>query len=268
MTCIECIKGNPHLNCDTDCPFDRTDNNKREEKMDNDALIPTQTQAIVKPAGSPAELGQAIKSYRELQETLDAAMPDCIQDIAGKQFRKKNYWRAVKTAFNLKVECEKEERYEESDDWGFMVTYRAIAPNGATADGDGACTFKEKSKGNMQPTLHNIRSQAHTRAFNRAVSNLVGFGEVSAEEMIDDKKPIDKPASKGSSPQGGEEKASEKQIKAIYAIMSALDIADEDRALKCDTVLGLEFGTIKTSKDLTKKQATTIIKALKEEQGE
>jgi hypothetical protein len=229
----------------------------------DDALIPTQTQAIVKPAGSPAELGQAIESYRELQQTLDKAMPDCIQNISGKQFRKKNYWRAVKTAFNLKVECEKEERFEDEEDWGFMVTYRAIAPNGATADGDGACTFKEKSKGNMQPTLHNIRSQAHTRAFNRAVSNLVGFGEVSAEEMIDDKKsPIDKPASRG----GSEDMASEKQLKAIFAIMKDLNVADEDRALKCDTVLGLEFGTIKSSKDLTKKQATKIIKELKEEQ--
>jgi hypothetical protein len=32
-------------------------------------------------------------------------------------------------------------------------------------------------------TDHNVRSHAHTRAFNRAVSNLVGFGEVSAEEV-------------------------------------------------------------------------------------
>jgi hypothetical protein len=32
-------------------------------------------------------------------------------------------------------------------------------------------------------TLHNTRSTAETRAFNRAVSNLVGGGEVSAEEV-------------------------------------------------------------------------------------
>jgi hypothetical protein len=64
----------------------------------------------------------------------------------------------------------------------------------------------------------------------------------------------------------GEEMASDKQRRAIYAIMNDLDIKEEDRKLKCDTVLGLEFGTIKSSKDLTKKQATQIIKALKEEQ--
>ena len=33
-------------------------------------------------------------------------------------------------------------------------------------------------------TVHNVRSHAHTRAFNRAVSNLVGFGEVSADELM------------------------------------------------------------------------------------
>jgi hypothetical protein len=38
----------------------------------------------------------------------------------------------------------------------------------------------------MRATEHNVRSHAHTRAFNRAVSNLVGFGEVSAEEVEPD----------------------------------------------------------------------------------
>jgi len=143
--------------------------------------------SIVKPAGSPREVAEAIFNYKKIQEELDRAMPDCIQHIAGKAFRKKNYWRAVKTAFNLSVEMLREDRITLGDDWGYIVTYRATAPNGASADGDGACTYSEKGKGNMIPSLHNIRSQAHTRAFNRAVSNLVGFGEVSAEEIIEEK---------------------------------------------------------------------------------
>lgn len=145
---------------------------------------------LVKPVASSRDIAEAIGSYREIQQQLDAAMPDCIQHIAGKAFRKKNYWRAVKTAFNLSVECIKEEKITIGEDWGFIVTYRAKAPNGATADGDGACTFSEKGKGNMVASLHNIRSQAHTRAFNRAVSNLVGFGEVSAEEVVEEKEEI------------------------------------------------------------------------------
>ena len=155
--------------------------------MSNELAVIERETSIVKPAGSPREVAEAIFNYKKIQEELDKAMPDCIQHIAGKAFRKKNYWRAVKTAFNLSVENLREDRITLGDDWGYIVTYRATAPNGASADGDGACTYSEKGKGNMIPSLHNIRSQAHTRAFNRAVSNLVGFGEVSAEEIIEEK---------------------------------------------------------------------------------
>jgi hypothetical protein len=150
--------------------------------MSNEVVV-QEKKSIVKPVGSAKELSEAISDYRNMQVALDEAMPDCIMHIASKPFRKKNYWRAVRTGFNLDVVCIKEEQFERENDWGFLITYRATAPNGASADGDGSCTHKEKSQGNMTPTLHNIRSQAHTRAFNRAVSNLVGFGEVSAEEI-------------------------------------------------------------------------------------
>lgn len=112
-------------------------------------------------------------------------------------------------SFNLQVECTSERRVQYDDDWGYEVTYRATAPNGATADGDGSCMASEKivykktwvdgkkvptrdRDGNLvvdkeatsqNATVHNTRSHAHTRAFNRAVSNLVGFGEVSADEI-------------------------------------------------------------------------------------
>lgn len=144
------------------------------------ALARAQNAAVV-TAASPEVMAQAITAYVSLQKTLDAALPDCIMRIQGRAFRKKNYWRAVATAFNLTLECA-EERWEQFDgDWVCDVTYRAVAPNGRTAYGDGSCAFREK-KG-AQGTRHNVRSHAHTRAYNRAVSNLVGFGEVSAEEV-------------------------------------------------------------------------------------
>lgn len=104
--------------------------------------------------------------------------------------------------------------------FGYVVAYRASTPNGRSATGDGACFAVEKAKRFRCPhpedpdnprsrrtlhfppencpdynpefqwlslpgqsTDHNIRGHAHTRAYNRAVSNLVGFGEVSAEEV-------------------------------------------------------------------------------------
>lgn len=152
--------------------------------MEDTELVRYEEQGLIRPAGTPKDLVEAIRTYKEIQNALDKAMPDCIMILGGKKFRKKNYWRGIKTAFNLKVECLSESKITHEDgDWGYHVIYRATATNGATADGDGACTFSEKSKGSMQASDHNIRSQAHTRAFNRAVSNLVGFGEVSAEEI-------------------------------------------------------------------------------------
>jgi hypothetical protein len=133
-------------------------------------------------SADPTAVVEAFARYKEIQSALDRAMPDCIMNIRGKQFRKKMYWRAIATAFNLSLELVREEPVEnEGGDWGWLVTYRAIATNGRHADGDGSCFATEKSAG--QDSVHNVRAHAHTRAKNRAVADLVGFGEVSAEEM-------------------------------------------------------------------------------------
>lgn len=140
------------------------------------------TAGVVRSAGSAVD---TFEDYRKMQHAIDNVMPEAIMKISGKAFRRKPYWRAIARGFNLTVECIKEESQKQDfiggNDWGFIVTYRATAPNGCSADGDGACFASEKKAAN-QRTAHNIRSHAHTRAFNRAVSNLVGFGEVSAEE--------------------------------------------------------------------------------------
>lgn len=146
------------------------------------ALKPPSPPPSLLPVFRGAQMSQAIEVYRDLQIALDRGMPDQLQQIRGKAFRKKGYWRAVARAFNLSVECRSEERYTTTDkDWGWRVIYRAITPTGAFEDGDGACAASEKA--DDQDTEHNVRAHAHSRGFNRAVSNLVGFGEVSAEEL-------------------------------------------------------------------------------------
>jgi hypothetical protein len=142
-------------------------------------VVDPQEQAIVRAASG--DVVEAFSEYRKIQKALDDAMPDCMIPIQGKNFRKKNYWRAIATAFNLTVTIVREERIEAGDDWGWLVVYNAAAKNGRSADGDGSCFASEKS--GASATVHNVRSHAHTRAYNRAVSNIVGFGEVSAEEM-------------------------------------------------------------------------------------
>jgi hypothetical protein len=155
-----------------------------------DVMVPTSevlASASVKPALTAYEMAESFLAYKKMQEAIDHAMPESILRIGDTKFRKKGYWRALRAAFNLTVECIFEERVEVTNmegevDWGWNVRYRATATNGSFIDGDGTCYASEKNKGAMRATEHNVRSHAHTRAQNRAISSLVGFGEVSADE--------------------------------------------------------------------------------------
>lgn len=145
--------------------------------------------ATPSPIFRGAAMVRALEEYRELQKALDKSMPDQLMTLGDKQFRKKGYWRAISVAFNLNVECVREERNvygtlpDGADNYIYSVVYQATTPSGRVAAGDGTCAASEKQRGRMEATEHNVRSHAHTRAFNRAISNLVAFGEVSAEEV-------------------------------------------------------------------------------------
>ena len=143
-------------------------------------------------APSADELEANVRRYQEMQRTLDRLMPDQIvetgtnADGSPKLFRRKGYWKAIAQGFSLNVELVSEERQDYGEDFGYCVTYKATDPRtGRSADGDGACFASEKAqrRGGIGGTEHNVRAHAHTRATNRAVSNLVAFGEVSAEEL-------------------------------------------------------------------------------------
>lgn len=172
------------------------------------------TTNIVMPAVSSE---QAVSAWNQYEDMKKAIQKDSdIQRIGDKDFLKKSYWRKVATFFNLNVEVveEKHELLGKTVVWHFTV--KATAPNGRFAIGVGSCDAYEKAelidgkymaidRNNVtewgktaqgksfpksfamkpaQPnSLHNIRSTAETRATNRAISNLVGGGEVSAEEV-------------------------------------------------------------------------------------
>ena len=160
------------------------------KKMDTpkEALV-----VVDDPMPSANELEANVKRYQQMQTTLDRLMPDQIvetgqnADGTPKLFRRKGYWKAIAQGFSLTVEQVSEQREVfGDDDFGYLVTYKATDPRtGRAADGDGACFASEKMqrRGGIGGTEHNVRAHAHTRATNRAISNLVAFGEVSAEEL-------------------------------------------------------------------------------------
>ena len=139
------------------------------------------TQIIAKPNVQAAL--EVMKAFQELkQKVLDAN--DTVT-ISGKQYIKRSGWRKIAMAFNISTEVVKIEREKIYDKtYVVRVIARARAPGGRVSEEAGVCDSTEFERGNLQGTLHNIETKAVTRAINRAISNLVGGGEVSAEEII------------------------------------------------------------------------------------
>lgn len=150
---------------------------------------------ILKPLVTPDEAVKAFNEYQQLKQKLRGA-----GDFIGFKDRDGNpkeaptkQWRSKLTRFfGISTEVV-EEQMEYLPDGSFVVKVkaRATAPNGLYQEGDGSCWSKTKErydyKGEQVGDLyHNTRSHAITRAKNRAVLELVGFGEVSAEEIDED----------------------------------------------------------------------------------
>lgn len=160
---------------------------------------------IVMPAVTPDEAVSKWKEYQALKEKIVDREQD-IQVIQNKSFLKKSYWRKLATFFNLSVEIVEEKTENISLHGKEVLVYhfraRATHNNGRFAEGTGSCdmydhaTIKDNNflvydkynkvwKEAAPKSIHNARTTAETRAWNRAVSNLVGGGEVSAEEVVD-----------------------------------------------------------------------------------
>lgn len=140
---------------------------------------------------------EGAKAYWEnYEEVVNAILTK--DDYQGTQFKKKSAYRKLATAFQFSDEVVKEDIIK--DDKGRVVTaefhVKATAKNGRFAIGVGMCSLYDKisKKDRTEPTEfelrkrfsnpdHDIISTAHTRAKNRAIADLIGTGEVSAEEM-------------------------------------------------------------------------------------
>lgn len=137
---------------------------------------------MVRPLVAPGAARQAIQQYEALKSAI--VQDSDKQTIQGRTFLKKSFWRRVATCFGLSLDLVSEQRgFDEGGKLFYSVVYRAVAPNGRSMIGDGYCSTGEQGRGGWPE--HNVRATAHTRAKNRAISDLVGGGEVSADEMPD-----------------------------------------------------------------------------------
>lgn len=147
---------------------------------------------IVRPLVTAQEALEAWKAYQDLKTKLldpsDYQVIVMFQAGKGsvkKPFVKKSGWRKLATAFNISDEVIKEERKEYTDEKGnkyFVqeVTARATASNGRIMDGTGSCASNERGFAHLE---HDVRATAETRGKNRAIADMIGGGDVSAEEV-------------------------------------------------------------------------------------
>jgi len=125
---------------------------------------------------------EAMHEFQRLKrEVLDA---NDVVMIQGKQYIKRSGWEKIAMAFGISKEIVSIKREQLGDVWIVEVVARARTPLGRVSEDVAVCDSTEFQTGNLKGTLHNIESKAATRAKDRAISGLVGGGEVTAEEIL------------------------------------------------------------------------------------
>lgn len=162
--------------------------------------------SLVSLVATPQEIVANWKQFQELKKMLLDESDYQTYNRNGKEekFIKKSGWRKFATAFGITLQeiASEEKVLGDSGDWIVIIKkVRATAPNGRFFDGIGSCdshedkfeeTVWEGPKGSRYkvPTgrytfkYNDLTGTAYTRAANRAISDLVGGGEVSAEEVV------------------------------------------------------------------------------------
>jgi len=197
------------------------------ETQETYAVVPVDTAML------PVDVEQAIvewKAYQELTERLIDKTD--YQNIGPKRFKKKSAWRKYAKAFNLSCEIIDKivERGEDGKIQYADFVVRATAPSGRYAEAWASCSRTERAFSHDQ----DIAATAQTRAENRAISDLIGAGEVSAEEMA---KPgrAGTQGAQGSAPRPLEPAAKPASVDQIDAIKKMLHQVSEEEAYDlCD----------------------------------
>lgn len=159
----------------------------------------------------PITVEEAVQQWDEYQKLTQRLLNQTdYQRIGQRQFKKKSAWRKYARAFNISDRVTHEEIVRADDGFPMYARIRVEAshPNGRTAEADHECHVKERccpaSTGQQcekkawrghtccatgcNGRIHwshpgDLPATALTRAKNRAISDLIGAGEVSAEEM-------------------------------------------------------------------------------------
>ena len=146
------------------------------------------------------------QNYLDLVEAL---LDEQADYQSGK--KKKSAWRKLAKAFNISDEkiCDRIIRDENHQIISAYFEVKAILPNGRYSIGVGDCSIFDKVNHNdvempsnfelrkrFTNAEHDVIATAHTRAKSRAISDLIGAGEVSAEEVENEPKQVSRTSKK------------------------------------------------------------------------
>lgn len=163
----------------------------------------------------------ALSAQQQLVIAYDRAVrslvgPNDVQKEGGREFKKKSAWRKLARYFQISTQIIREESHR--DEEGHLVStvvVRATAPWGQFAEAIAKCSTREsRFAHDTRKADHDCPATAQTRATNRAVSDLIAAGEVSAEEMEFGETPAARtPTPAGAAPrQAGNRAAADKKM--------------------------------------------------------
>lgn len=186
----------------------------------------------------------AFKQQQALAAAYDLACkaligPNDVQKEGTREFKKKSAWRKLQRHFHIRTRVVSREFVDvvakrsdrEATYTTALVTVEARAPWGQTAEAIGACGYDEET-GKRSITLADMVATAETRATNRAVSNLIAMGEVSAEE-IGGRRTSNSPSSRGGNSGGGSggSAPSDKQWQFAERLAKSSALTDDQRKI-------------------------------------
>jgi hypothetical protein len=138
--------------------------------------------SLVRLVADPKDIVDSWKEFENLKSRILTEAD--YQSEEGRRYVKKSGWRKIAGAFGINIQNINSEKIELGEGhFAIKWVVRAVAPGGRYSDGVGSCDNKEKRFLKRGFKYHDVEGTAYTRAVNRAVSDLVGGGEVSAEEV-------------------------------------------------------------------------------------
>lgn len=133
----------------------------------------------IQPLLTAEEAANSMQRYQALIGKL--LVDEDYQAIQEKRFIKKSGLRKIALAFGISDRILSEERNDRADgSFLWRIKTEAITPNGRSVVGVGACDSRERKFVHLE---HDCYAMAATRSKNRAISDLVAHGVVSAEEV-------------------------------------------------------------------------------------